>query len=368
MLYDGPGMSGARQSASPSLIGRYEVRHKLGEGGMGVVYAAYDPELEREVAVKLLRRDRSAGPRLEKASEALRREARITARLAHPNVVTIYDVGQHGESVYIAMELVHGPSLHQWLYDIARPWREVLAMFFQAGFGLAAAHDAGLIHRDFKPGNVLIGDRRARVVDFGLARAGIVPTCVLPEPDADVLGTAPSEASATRPAMETAAVLETLPNDDDLDALEGDVALLPHDVSTTTSWEGGPLEETVDRGVHTGAYPEVASSGRFVGTPAYMAPELFTGGTADARTDQFAYCVGLYEGLYGYRPFAGETAIEIAAQVLAGRIRKPPERTRVPGWVRDIILKGLAGDPDARHDSMRSLLASVAFVSRIMWD
>jgi eukaryotic-like serine/threonine-protein kinase len=366
MLYDGPSMSEARQPADPPLIGRYEVRHKLGEGGMGVVYAAHDPELEREVAVKLLRSDRSRGPRLQQASEALRREARITARLAHPNVVTIYDVGQFDGSVYIAMELVHGPSMQQWLHDIARPWREVLAMFFQAGFGLAAAHEAGLIHRDFKPGNVLIGDRRARVVDFGLARVGIVrSSAVIPDDDEDVLATAPSEASDTRPAMEIADVLDTLSSDDPR-VLGGLSAV--SSTTVTSRFERPDAESTVDRGVVTGTYPDVTSSDHFVGTPAYMAPELFTGGMADARTDQFAFCVGLYEGLYGHRPFAGETALEIAAQVLAGRVLTSPSRSRVPGWVREIIIKGLAVDPDDRHDSMRSLLASIAFVSRIMWD
>jgi eukaryotic-like serine/threonine-protein kinase len=363
MLYDGRAMSEARQPADPPLIGRYEIRHKLGEGAMGVVYAAHDPELEREVAVKLLRRDGSRGARLRQASEALRREARITARLAHPNVVTIYDVGEHDGSVYIAMELVHGPSMHQWLRDIARPWREVLGMFFQAGFGLAAAHDSGLIHRDFKPGNVLIGDRRARVVDFGLARAGIVPAPARPSEDADALSTAPSEASDTRPAMEIADVLDTVPQ-----GLAHVLDALPEGLSTTMTspWQHADGVSTVDRTGVVG--PEVTSSDHFVGTPAYMAPELFDGGIADARTDQFAFCVGLYEGVYGHRPFAGATALEIAAQVLAGRVRAPPPRSRVPGWVHDIILKGLARDPDERHPSMRSLLASIAFVSRIMWD
>ena len=356
-------MSEARQTADPPLIGRYEVRHKVGEGGMGVVYAAYDPELEREVAVKLLRRDRLRGARVEQASERLRQEARITARLAHPNVVTIYDVGQHEASVYIAMELVHGPSMRRWLHDIARPWREVLAMFFQAGFGLAAAHDAGLIHRDFKPANVLIGDRRARVVDFGLARAGIVRARARPSSRVDVTSTAPSEASATRPTSEVVDVLETIPGAEDLSIATDVARVLEEQVEASTV----TLESRVTPGAGASDV-DVTTTDHFVGTPAYMAPELFTGGIADARTDQFAFCVALYEGVYGHRPFAGETALEIAAQVLAGKVRAPPGRSRVPGWIGDIILKGLAVDPEQRHASMRSLLAAIAFVSRIMWD
>src|SRR5690606_31112656 len=146
-----------------------------GHGGMGVVYAAYDPELDRELAVKLLRPERLRG-NPEAARQHLRREAQIAAKLSHPNVVSIFDVGHHDDGgLYVAMELVAGPSLRDWSRAAVRPWREVMPMFFQAGVGLSAAHDAGLIHRDFNPATVLVGpDRRARVVDFGLARVGTV--------------------------------------------------------------------------------------------------------------------------------------------------------------------------------------------------
>ena len=158
--------------APPPRVDRYEIRRRLGEGGMGVVYAAYDPELDREVAIKLLRLHAADGDTLP-ARTRLLREAQAMARLAHPNVVTVYDVGEWHEQVFIAMEIAGG-TLRAW--QDGRPWREVVAMYRDAARGLAAAHAAGLVHRDFKPDNVLIGhDGRVRVTDFGLARAAGEP-------------------------------------------------------------------------------------------------------------------------------------------------------------------------------------------------
>lgn len=359
-------VSKTSHTADPTLIGRYEVRHKLGEGAMGVVYAAHDPELQRDVAVKLLRRDRFEGWRLERGGERLRHEARITARLAHPNVVTIYDVGRHGGSVYIAMELVDGPSMRRWMRDVARPWREVLAMFFQAGMGLAAAHEAGLVHRDFKPGNVLVGDRRARVVDFGLAQVGAARASTRPRGASPVDNTAPSESSATTPAVAIVDALGLVTEEDSSIVRTSSGATL----TTTQSFQqiSSDVELTVSGDDDPVSITGETTTGLFAGTPAYMAPESFSGGPIDARTDQFAFCVSLWEGLYGERPFAGDTAVAIGVQVLEGRICPPPSRARVPGWLRDIIIKGLAVDPAERHASVRSMLASIAFISRIMWD
>ena len=357
-------MGQAEKKHAPDRIGRYEVRRELGSGGMGVVYAAFDPDLQRDVAVKLLRPDRIHG-RIDAASARLGREAQITARLAHPNVVTIYEVGSDGNgSVYIAMELVQGSSLAHWMTQVARPWREVLMMFLQAGRGLAAAHDTGLIHRDFKPGNVLVGeDHRARVTDFGLAHTGAVRGAKLPMDTADVLSTQPSDLAKAKNVGESYQS-GTWNAEDTMES--GLVA----DVVTTNS--ALPLDESlVDMtlGGENTTLPEgVTSTGLFVGTPAYMAPELFTGGVADARTDQFAFCVALYEGLYGERPFSGDTAKEIAQRVLAGDIKPSSGRTRVPKWLRNIIERGLAVDPAQRHPSIKSLLASIWFTARIMWD
>jgi serine/threonine protein kinase len=300
--------------------------------------------------------------RIDAASARLKREAQITARLAHPNVVTIYEVAESNGSVYIAMELVHGSSLQRWMTVVARPWREVLSMFLQAGRGLAVAHDAGLIHRDFKPSNVLVGeDHRARVVDFGLARSGAVRAAVLPMDTADVLSTQPGDTKVGRnPDAQisgTWSAEETIESGAIADIITTNTPLLDESFADMT--QGGDPTTLPDG---------VTSTGLFVGTPAYMAPELFTGGVADARTDQFAFCVSLYEGIYGERPFRGETTKEIAQRVLSGDITPPPPRDRVPKWLRNIIERGLAVDPEQRHPSIKSLLASIWFTARIMWD
>ncbi|MFL6197021.1 MAG: serine/threonine-protein kinase, partial [Thermoanaerobaculia bacterium] len=264
-------------------IGRYVILDRVGSGGMGVVYAAYDPELDRRIALKFLRLDRAARDP-EAARLRLLREAQAIARLSHPNVVSVYDAGSFGAQVFVAMELVPGRTLRQWLQEAKPSWREVLDRFRLAGRGLAAAHAAGLVHRDFKPDNVLLGeDGRVRVADFGLARPA---------------GTA--------------------------------------ELPISESGSGGVLDSPItDWGVH-------------LGTPAYMAPEQLQGRQADARSDQFSFCVSLYEALYGERPFPGVAAGEA--------VREAPAGTRVPGWLRQILLRGLRTDPAARYPSMDALL------------
>ncbi|HEY3571423.1 MAG TPA: serine/threonine-protein kinase [Thermoanaerobaculia bacterium] len=277
-----------------ATVGRYVVLDRIGAGGMGVVYAAYDPELDRRVAIKLLRPDRfsSEGGRLR-----LLREAQALARLTHPNVVAVHDAGTFGERVFVAMELVEGETLREWLKAGSRSWREVLDRFLPAGRGLAAAHAAGLVHRDFKPENVLLGrDGRLRVVDFGLAKA---------------LADAAEEPAAAGEAAE-----------DSGGAL----------VTPLTEW------------------------GVVLGTPAYMAPEQLRGIAADARSDQFSFCVALYEALYGERPFAGDGPRALAEAVLRGAVREAPAGTRVPGWLRAVVLRGLKVSPEERYPTMDDLL------------
>jgi serine/threonine protein kinase len=363
-------MSEPQPEAMPEQIGRYRVLRRLGAGAVGVVYAARDPELQRDVAVKLLRSGRTLG--LGPPHERLRAEAQAMAQLAHPNVVSVFDVGTHGDSLFIAMELVDGMSLRQWIDADARTWREVMAMVLQSGRGLVAAHGAGIIHRDFKPANVLVSrDGRPRVVDFGLASSGPVQGRPWQASGDDLLETDPGGRRTT-----------------DIDATSGGrnrELSVTMDLSRTGHGVGAAGRETTDMlstaqvldltgesllgsiidgdsTVQTG----VTRSGRVAGTPAYMAPELFTGGRADQRTDQFAFAVTVYEGLFGERPFAGTTAVELVDNVVSGRIREAPSRTRVPGWVRDIVVRGLAVDPNARHESVRSMLAAFAFLSRVM--
>ena len=280
-------------------IGRYIVSGVLGSGGMGVVAAAYDPTLDRKVAVKLIhaRHRDDVGYRLR-----LEREAQAMAKLSHPNVVTIYEVGEHDGDLFLAMEFIKGRDLRAWSQDRRTHWRQVLGVFIQAGQGLAAAHRVGIVHRDFKPANVFVGDDgRVRVGDFGLARQG-----------AEV----GDEAAETRER-----------------ALASPGSL--------------PLGQVLTR------------AGSRIGTPAYMAPEQLEGGTTDARTDQFAFCVALWEALYGQRPFEGDNESELLASIAAGRRVPPPAGHQVPSWVRRALDRGLSVSPDERYPTTEGLLAAL---------
>ncbi|HEY8376005.1 MAG TPA: serine/threonine-protein kinase, partial [Nannocystis sp.] len=282
----------------PRRIGRFALLRRLGAGAMGVVYAAYDPQLDRKVAVKLLKGEPgAAGPRWQ---DRLLREAQALAKLSHPNVVQIHDVGSHGDEVFVAMEFVTGMTVRTWLSEQPRSWREIAAVFAQAARGLAAAHAAGLVHRDVKPDNILVGaDGRVRVVDFGLARF---------------------DAESDEP--------------------------------------GGP--GLTGELVRTGDVARTAT-GALLGTPAYMAPELFRGHPADALSDQFSLSVALYEALYGERPFPGDTADEVAAAVLRGKIAARTGHERhVPAWLARLVLRGLAHDPAARWPDLDALAAELA--------
>ncbi|MEJ7600204.1 MAG: serine/threonine-protein kinase [Kofleriaceae bacterium] len=166
------------QLAPGTAVGRYIVERAIGAGGMGVVSLARDPELRRAVVIKLVRPDFGEGR--DDLEDRLRREAQAMAQLSHPNVVQIFDLGRHGDRVFLAMEFVPGQTLDAWLIERPRSIAEVLAMFCQAGAGLDAAHRSGLVHRDFKPANVLVTrDGVPKVTDFGLARSLAVPTTSL---------------------------------------------------------------------------------------------------------------------------------------------------------------------------------------------
>ena len=270
---------------TPEKLGRYVVLGTLGAGGMGHVYAAYDPVLERKVALKVVRAGRAADV-TEEVKARLLREGKSIAQLNHPNIVSVFDMGTSEGEVYMAMELVEGGSLKQWLSAAPRDWRAVLGAFLEAGRGLAAAHRAGLVHRDFKPENVLVGgDGRMRVSDFGLS-----------------MSATPREAEPT------------------------------------------PVPRGLD--------PRLTQTGALVGTPAYMAPEQLRGAAADALSDQFSFCVALWEGLYGARPFAPRVDVDPARWQRA----EPPAATRVPAWVRRALERGLETEPSRRFPSMEALL------------
>ena len=279
-------------TASPQIgaISRYVVLRELGSGAMGVVFAAYDPDLDRKVAIKVLRtghRDGSDG------AVRMRREAQAMARLSHPNVAQIYEVGEHGGRMYLAMEFIDGVTVRTWLERQPRRWRDVVRVYVEAGRGLAAAHAAGLVHRDFKPDNVMIdADGRPRVLDFGLSRA-------------HAIGEAPTQ-------------------------------------------EAGGETDT-----------RVSGDGVLIGTPAYMSPEQLLHREADARSDQFGFCVSLYEGLYGQRPFVADTIGSLTEAVTSGRHVAAPRTHEVPAWVRAVIERGLARDPAGRWPDMHALLAAL---------
>ncbi len=290
--------------ATPAYIGRFKVLRRLGEGGMGVVYAAWDETLNRKLALKVLRTRVGVNKR-ESGRKRLQREAQAMAKLSHPNVVAIYDVGMVGDQVFLAMEFVRGETLTKWMQAARRTWHEVLAVYMQAGRGLAAAHRAGIVHRDFKPDNVLIdGEGRVRVVDFGLARAGGGSgVYVRPDTYADAI--------------------KSIPANSMLDA-------------------------------------RITRTGGMTGTPAYMAPEQYLGKPTDARTDQFSFCVALYEGLYGQRPFLGDRVAVVREAVLGGQIQAVPRDTDVPQWLRRILTRGLAVRPGDRYSDMDELMAHLA--------
>jgi len=299
-----PPSSSPEPEAVPSHIGRFTVLKRLGSGGMGVVYAAYDPDLDRKVALKVLR-TRVGQMRRETGRARLLREAQAMAKLSHPNVVAIYDVGTLDDQVFLAMEFVRGMTLTKWMQAEKRAWRDVLAVFLQAGRGLAAAHRAGIIHRDFKPDNVLIdGEGRVRVVDFGLARAdGGSGMFARPDTYADAI----------------------------------------------KSMSGSSMLDM-----------RITRTGGMTGTPAYMAPEQYLGQPTDGRTDQFSFCVALFEGLYGLRPFIGERVAVVREAVLSGHIQDVPKDSDVPVWLRKILSHGLAVLPGDRYRGMDDLLARLS--------
>jgi eukaryotic-like serine/threonine-protein kinase len=289
--------------ARGATIGRYTIIRRLGAGGMGIVYLAFDPELDRRVAVKLLQAAVAAGIGSEGPARLVR-EAQVMAKLSHPNVITVFDVGTFGSDVFVAMEYVRGVTLREWWTNGPRAAAEVIAICVQAGRGLAAAHREGILHRDFKPENILVDENgRARVLDFGLARSGDQPTGA-----------------------------------------------------------GFELDDTLVGRRSSLSLPET-QHGAVVGTPAYMAPEQIRSTPVDARSDQFAFCIVAFEALYGRRPFLGDTVAEVLKAIEGGRLLVPPgagHRLRpVPRAVLPVLARGLAFDPNDRWRSMDELLSEL---------
>jgi tetratricopeptide (TPR) repeat protein/predicted Ser/Thr protein kinase len=292
-----------------SRLGRFWILETLGSGGMGVVLEAYDGTLDRTVALKLLHPWGS-----EQHRARLLREAKALARLSHPNVVQVYEIGTVDDNTFIAMELVRGQNLRDWSRQ-RHSWRTIVDVYAQAGEGLAAAHAEGLVHRDFKPENCIIGDNgRVRVLDFGLAREVDLGTTSGDEPeqvDSERLGEALSRSS-------------------------GDGSL------------GEPLTVT----------------GTLLGTVAYMSYEQLRGRPADALSDQFSFCASLWEALYGVRAFSGSSPYALVASLKLNRLSPIPEDARVPRRLRQLLVRGLALDPTRRWPSMKALLEQLRAAGR----
>jgi eukaryotic-like serine/threonine-protein kinase len=271
-------------------IDRYVVRERIGAGAMGVVYEAFDPELDRRVALKLVRAvGRHADPR---DRGRMLREAQAMARLSHPNVVPVLAVGTRGDDLWLVMELVEGTTLREWLAVESRSWRTIVRAYADCGRALAAAHAAGVVHRDFKPDNVLIAsDGRVRVIDFGLARL---------------------------------------------------VASARAEIETSVPGSAAELERT--------------AAGLVIGTPAYMPPEQLLDAAVDARADQFALAVSLWEGLFGVRPFVGETLAALVESVEERRFRTTRVGARVPARLRKALMRALAARPRDRFADTDALV------------
>jgi len=310
-----------------STIGRYVILDSIGMGGMGLVCAAYDPKLSRKIALKVLRNAAS-----DEASTAGRnrlfREAQALAKLSHPNVVTVHDVDVFEGQVYIAMEFVEGTTLREWLREQPRTWKDILQKFILAGRGVAAAHQADIIHRDFKPSNVLIGkEGDVRVADFGVAKERDRSQR---DPDRDFV-----EFERRRRTMD-----------------HGDGS------SLDTSAEDALIDE-----IQSNVSMDLTVAGRMVGTPAYMAPEQHMGLPVGPHTDQYAFCVSMYEALYGRLPFEGKDRREQLSKMTEGRLPPPPKdgaARHVPSWLHKVLTRGLRPHPSERWPSMEALLSALA--------
>lgn len=282
-------------------LGRYVLTRQLGAGGMGVVFEAYDPQLERLAALKLSRplsaTDVSARRKL---GERLRREGQALARLSSPHIPAVYDVGLVENMPFIATELIVGPTLRDWWRSNKPSWRELTSVMLQVARGLAVAHEAGLVHRDVKPENVIVGnDGIVRVLDFGL-----VASLSTPEPSTPVLDASPPEPPR---------------------------AFAHH----------------------------LTQHGATLGTPAYMAPEQLHGESTDAHCDQFGFCVMYYEALVGERPFDDADGRTDFDAVCRGRLRPHPREGRGPEWLLKLIECGLSVDPKGRFHSISALSSAI---------
>lgn len=287
--------------ARGTVVGRYVVVSELGKGGMGAVYDAWDPVLDRRVALKLILAS-SGKDGSTSATARLEREARALARVSHPNAVAVFDAGRHERQVFLAMERVEGETLRTWVKG-KHDWRQTLDVMSQAGAGLKAVHDAGLVHRDFKPSNVIVTpDGKVKVLDFGLARTS------------DASG--PPERGGSSDEVS--------------------------DPSAPMALERASLDS-------------VTEEGSVSGTPGYIAPELFKGGASTPASDQFAFGVALFQALYGRRPFPGRSLTEYYRALKTAPVKDTADG-KIPAWLWPVVMRTIAPKPEQRFPSMAAVL------------
>ena len=303
---DDPSVVDGYAAPVPKILGHYVMGGALGRGGMGTVYEGFDPQLDRRVAIKVLHKGIG-----EQQTARLVREAQAMAKLSHPNVLQVYEVGARSGQTFVAMELIEGRTLKEWIHAGSRPpWRSIVEVYVQAGEGLAAAHEAGLVHRDFKPNNAMIDERgRVRVLDFGLARQ--------------------SDSSDGTSSSGSSIDLEDV------------------DLTELSDISGTLLQSDLTR------------TGAVLGTPGYMPLEQYKGKEADARSDQFSFCVTLWEALYGERPFPGNSVMALVVPLMQNEQPVAPRGTKVPPALRRVLQRGLARAPEDRWPSMNALLTEL---------
>ncbi len=284
-------------------VSHYRVLEKVGAGGMGVVYKGEDTRLGRPVALKFLSEKLAPGSQ---GMERFQREARAASALNHPNICTVYDVGEHEGKPFLVMEFLEGVPLRQRIEGKPLGMEELLELAIQVSSALEAAHGKGIIHRDIKPGNVFVTESgQAKVLDFGLAKLAAEP----------------------RPPVEEA--------------------------PTKTITPATPLEESL------------TGTGMAVGTVAYMSPEQVRGEELDRRTDLFSFGLVLYEMATGHRAFSGNTSGVLIDAIL--HRQAPPPRTlnpQLPGKLEEIIDKALEKDRKLRYQTASDMKADLQRLKR----
>ena len=286
-----------------TVVSHYRVLHKLGEGGMGVVYRAEDLRLDREVAIKFLRKeDHTHAPWLMR----FEREARLASALKHPHICTIHELGEEDGRPFIVMELLEGRTIKQRIEEGALPVDQVVHFGVQIAMALEAAHARGIIHRDIKPANLFVThEDHLKVLDFGLAKL------------------------TDRQAAVTTAVTQAA-------------------VQTTTD-------------------VEVTVTGAAVGTAAYMSPEQATGAKVDGRTDLFSFGSVLYEMATGRRAFPGDNTGTVIMRLLKGEFIPPRSlNPAIPERLETIILRAMEVDPNRRYQSATGMLEDLRSLSRVL--